>query len=187
MDWLAHILTFDMRACSLPDACAMQGINPSLYEMSLKMTTIQKLLIAKTEECIEKDLLLQQKDQTCAALRAMVARRPGPEVSQQLSLSKRAVGCKIRQMKVPCFTGCGFSSCTNQWTAESLLVKRSCSRRHTTMQLKSHVDYVASLRAVDRPTYCLFEIGLLYSFYLINSIFNDPFVTVLCTFLFVLI
>jgi hypothetical protein len=68
--------------------------------MSLKMTTVQKLLIAKTEECIEKDLLLQQKDQTNAALRSVLVRRPGPEVSEQLSLSKSVVRCKTRQLKV---------------------------------------------------------------------------------------
>lgn len=68
--------------------------------MTLKMMKVQKLLIAKTEECTEKDLLLQQKDQINAAMKTVVASRPGPEVSNQLSLSKHAIRCKNHQLQV---------------------------------------------------------------------------------------
>lgn len=37
----------------------LEGSDPTAYEMIQKIQTLQKKLIAKTEEVIEKDLLIQ--------------------------------------------------------------------------------------------------------------------------------
>lgn len=37
----------------------MEGSDPTTYEMILKIQMLQKRLIAKTEEVVEKDLLIQ--------------------------------------------------------------------------------------------------------------------------------
>lgn len=40
----------------------LEGSDPATYEMIQKIQTLQKRLIAKTEEVVEKDLLLQEKE-----------------------------------------------------------------------------------------------------------------------------
>jgi hypothetical protein len=37
----------------------LEGSDPSTYEMIQKIQTLQKRLISKTEEAVEKDLLIQ--------------------------------------------------------------------------------------------------------------------------------
>ena len=50
----------------------LEGSDPSTYEMIQKIQTLQKRLIAKTEEVVEKDLLIQvaakEKTQFCVGL-----------------------------------------------------------------------------------------------------------------------
>lgn len=40
----------------------LEGSDPTTYEMIQKIQTLQKRLIAKTEEVVEKDLLIQEKE-----------------------------------------------------------------------------------------------------------------------------
>ena len=41
---------------------------------------LQKRLIAKTEEVVEKGIVIQEKDKLYNELKAILARQPGPEV-----------------------------------------------------------------------------------------------------------
>merc|ERR1712023_611730 len=41
---------------------ALEGSDPATYEMIQKVKTLQKRLIAKTEEAVEKDLAIQDKE-----------------------------------------------------------------------------------------------------------------------------
>ena len=50
------------------------------------MQTLQKRLIAKTEEVVEADLLIQEKEKLYVELKNILARQPGPEVAEQLSI-----------------------------------------------------------------------------------------------------
>jgi hypothetical protein len=54
--------------------------------MIQKIQTLQKRLIAKTEEVVEKDLLIQEKEKLYMELKNILARQPGPEVAEQLSI-----------------------------------------------------------------------------------------------------
>jgi len=40
----------------------LEGSDPATYEMIQKIQTLQKRLIMKTEEVVEKDLLIQEKE-----------------------------------------------------------------------------------------------------------------------------
>lgn len=40
----------------------LEGSDPSMFEMIQKVQTLQKRLIGKTEEVVEKDLLIQEKE-----------------------------------------------------------------------------------------------------------------------------
>merc|ERR1719446_2048725 len=64
----------------------LEGSDPATYEMIQKIQTLQKRLIAKTEEVVEKDLLIQEKEKLYVELKNILARQPGPEVAEQLSV-----------------------------------------------------------------------------------------------------
>jgi len=77
----------------------LEGSDPSTYEMIHKIQTLQKRLIAKTEEVVEKDLLIQEKEKLYIELKNILARQPGPEVAEQLSVYQQNLREKTRQMK----------------------------------------------------------------------------------------
>ena len=49
-------------------------------------TNFTKRLIQKTEEVVERDLSLQEKERLYDELKVRLARQPGPEVAEQLSV-----------------------------------------------------------------------------------------------------
>merc|ERR1739843_76844 len=55
--------------------------------------------IAKTDEVVEKDLLIQEKEKLYVELKNILARQPGPEVAEQLSIYQQNLREKTRQMK----------------------------------------------------------------------------------------
>merc|ERR1712070_663533 len=77
----------------------LEGSDPDTYEMIQKIQTLQKRLIAKTEEVVEKDLLIQEKEKLYVELKNILARQPGPEVAEQLSVYQQNLRDKTRQMK----------------------------------------------------------------------------------------
>lgn len=78
----------------------MQGSDPSTYEMIQKIQTLQKRLISKTEEVVEKELLIQEKEKLYLELKHILARQPGPEVAEQLTIYQQTLKEKTKQMKV---------------------------------------------------------------------------------------
>jgi len=77
----------------------LEGSDPSTYEMIQKIQTLQKRLIAKTEEVVEKELLIQEKEKLYVELKHILARQPGPEVAEQLSIYQQTLKEKTKQMK----------------------------------------------------------------------------------------
>ena len=77
----------------------LEGSDPATYEMIQKIQTLQKRLIMKTEEVVEKDLLIQEKEKLYVELKNILARQPGPEVAEQLSVYQHNLKEKTRQMK----------------------------------------------------------------------------------------
>merc|ERR1711865_99170 len=77
----------------------LEGSDPPTYEMIQKIHTLQKRLIAKTEEVVEKDMLIQEKEMLYVELKNILARQPGPEVAEQLSIYQQNLRDKTKQMK----------------------------------------------------------------------------------------
>merc|ERR1712087_626237 len=77
----------------------LEGSDPQTYEMIQKVKTLQKLLIAKTEEVVEKDALVQEKEKLYVQLRSIIARQPGPEVAEQLTWYSQNLKEKTAHMK----------------------------------------------------------------------------------------
>ena len=70
-----------------------------MRQMVQKIQALQKRLIAKTEEVVEKDLLIQEKDKLYVELKNILARQPGPEVAEQLSIYQQGLRDKTKSMK----------------------------------------------------------------------------------------
>ncbi|CBJ29363.1 flagellar associated protein [Ectocarpus siliculosus] len=98
----------------------LEGSDPTTFEMIQKIHTLQKRLISKTEETdefacpdpppsgnkrhrrdkvVERDLLLQEKEKLYKEMKDILARQPGPEVAEQLSVYQASLKEKTRQMK----------------------------------------------------------------------------------------
>merc|ERR1712007_422947 len=67
--------------------------------MLQKIQTLQKRLIKKTEEVVEKDVIIQEKEKLYVELKNLLARQPGPEVAEQLSIYQQNLKEKTNQMK----------------------------------------------------------------------------------------
>ena len=77
----------------------LEGSDPATYEMIQKIQTLQQRLIKKTEEVVEKDMLIQEKERLYLELKKILARQPGPEVAEQLAVYQSSLKEKGRQMK----------------------------------------------------------------------------------------
>lgn len=77
----------------------LEGSDPTSYEMIQKIQTLQKRLIQKTEEVVEKDIQIQEKEKLYMELKTVLERQPGPEVAEQLSIYEHTLKEKTRQLK----------------------------------------------------------------------------------------
>jgi chromosome segregation ATPase len=78
----------------------LEGSDPSTYELIQKIQALQKRLISKTEEVVQKELLIQEKEKLYTELKHILARQPGPEVAEQLSIYQQNLKAKTKQLKV---------------------------------------------------------------------------------------
>jgi len=77
----------------------LEGTDPDTYEMIQKIHTLQRKLITKTEQVVEKEVVINEKEKLYVELKNILARQPGPEVAEQLSIYQQSLKEKTRQMK----------------------------------------------------------------------------------------
>jgi len=104
----------------------LEGSDPATYEMIQKIQTLQKRLISKTEEVknkntsiclcwhmyrflmdvisppsqvVENDQAIQEKEKLYMELKKILARQPGPEVAEQLTVYQTNLKDKTKQLK----------------------------------------------------------------------------------------
>jgi len=77
----------------------LEGTDSDSYEMITKIQTLQKRLIGKTEECVEKDVEIEQKEKALHEIREMLKRQPTVEDAKMLSTYEANLKQKKRQMK----------------------------------------------------------------------------------------
>jgi chromosome segregation ATPase len=77
----------------------LEGSDPATFELIQKIQTLQRRLISKTEEAIEKGVIIQEKEKLYNELKVVLARQPGPEVAEQLTTYQQGLKQKTRQMK----------------------------------------------------------------------------------------
>lgn len=78
----------------------LAGSDPSTFELISKIQLLQKRLIVKTEEVVEKELVIQQKEALYGEIKKILQRTPGPEVMEELQMAKSSVKTKMRESKV---------------------------------------------------------------------------------------
>ncbi|XP_023653651.1 cilia- and flagella-associated protein 58 [Paramormyrops kingsleyae] len=77
----------------------LEASDPNTYELIQKIHSLQKRLITKSEEVVEKELLLQEKEKLYVELKHILARRPGPEAAEQLQIYQQTLREKTKQLK----------------------------------------------------------------------------------------
>eukprot|EP00747_Dinoflagellata_sp_TGD_P210717 gnl/TRDRNA2_/TRDRNA2_83982_c0_seq2.p1 gnl/TRDRNA2_/TRDRNA2_83982_c0~~gnl/TRDRNA2_/TRDRNA2_83982_c0_seq2.p1 ORF type:complete len:859 (+),score=296.61 gnl/TRDRNA2_/TRDRNA2_83982_c0_seq2:153-2729(+) len=77
----------------------LEGSDPATYEMIQKVKTLQKRLISKTEEAVEKDLAIQEKEKLYLEMRNLLSKQPGPEVAEEVAKQQNGLKEKTKQMK----------------------------------------------------------------------------------------
>ncbi|KAJ8284910.1 hypothetical protein COCON_G00037600 [Conger conger] len=77
----------------------LEACDPSTFQLIQKIHSLQKRLITKSEEVVEKELLLQEKERLYVELKRILARQPGPEVAEQLQIYQHTLREKTKQLK----------------------------------------------------------------------------------------
>ncbi|TPX40484.1 hypothetical protein SeMB42_g05979 [Synchytrium endobioticum] len=77
----------------------LAGSDPSTFELITKIHALQKRLIAKTEEVVEKELAVQQATRLYHDVKISLQRQPGPEVLEELRMVRSALKSKVSECK----------------------------------------------------------------------------------------
>ncbi|XP_026787942.2 cilia- and flagella-associated protein 58 [Pangasianodon hypophthalmus] len=77
----------------------LEASDPSTFELIQKIHSLQRRLITKSEEVVEKELLLQEKEKLYVELKHILARQPGPEAAEQLQIYQQTLKEKTKQLK----------------------------------------------------------------------------------------
>ena len=77
----------------------LECTDPETYEMIQKIQSLQKRLIAKTEEVSEKDVLIQEKEKLYIELKNILAKQSGPEVAEKLQVYQQNLKERTHQLK----------------------------------------------------------------------------------------
>merc|ERR1712003_324341 len=77
----------------------LEGSDPAMYEMMQKVKALQKRLISKTEEAVEKDLAIQEKEKLYLEMNNLLAKQPGPEIVEEVGKQQQSLKEKTKQMK----------------------------------------------------------------------------------------
>merc|ERR1712151_453929 len=77
----------------------LEGTDAAMYEMMQKVKTLQKRLISKTEEAVEKDLAIQEKEKLYLEMNNLLEKQPGPEVLSEVAKQQNSLKEKTKTMK----------------------------------------------------------------------------------------
>jgi len=76
----------------------LESTDIETYELIQKIQSLQKRLIAKTEEVSEKDVLIQEKEKLYIELKNILAKQSGPEVGDKLAEYQKNLKERSKQL-----------------------------------------------------------------------------------------
>ncbi|CDI83134.1 hypothetical protein, conserved [Eimeria praecox] len=77
----------------------LEGTDPAKVELVKKIQSLQKRLIAKTEEVIERDLQIQEREKLFVQLKTTLNKQPGAEVFARMQSLQTDVRTKTKQLR----------------------------------------------------------------------------------------
>lgn len=77
----------------------LEGIDPDALEMHYKINLLQKRLISKTEECVEKEITIQDITKEASNLKRIVNKKPTLEIEEAIRLYKQMIQENSMKMK----------------------------------------------------------------------------------------
>ena len=77
----------------------LEGSDPARWTQVQRLQELQTRVISKTQEVMDKDILIQEKEVLYVELKNVLGRQPGPEVAEQLELYEYNLKQKHKQMK----------------------------------------------------------------------------------------
>lgn len=77
----------------------LESTDIETYELIQKIQSLQKRLIAKTEEVSEKDVLIQEKEKLYIELKNILAKQSGKEVTEKLVVYQQNLKERSKQLK----------------------------------------------------------------------------------------
>lgn len=77
----------------------LEGSDPKRYELLQKIQLLQKRLLTKTEQLVERDLQLKEKERVYDEMKVLLSRQVGPEAIEQLSKYQQLLREKSRHLK----------------------------------------------------------------------------------------
>ncbi|KAK1802577.1 hypothetical protein P4O66_004231 [Electrophorus voltai] len=96
----------------------LEASDPSTFELLQKTQTLQRLLLKKTEEVVQKDHLLQEKEKLYVELKHVLARQPGPEAAKQINILQHTLKKKTRELQAITAEASAFQAKTMQYKCE---------------------------------------------------------------------
>ncbi len=77
----------------------LEGKDPATYNLIMKIHSLQRRLIAKTEELAEKDVLIKEKESLYVELKNILAKQSGPEVAEKLEVYQQNLKERVKQLR----------------------------------------------------------------------------------------
>ncbi|KAL8272314.1 hypothetical protein Esti_003768 [Eimeria stiedai] len=77
----------------------LEGSDPAKLELVKKIQSLQKRLIAKTEEVIDRDLQIQEREKLFVQLKTTLDHQPGVEVFEQMQNLQADVRTRTKQLR----------------------------------------------------------------------------------------
>lgn len=76
----------------------LESSDPKRYDKILQIQALQRQLVAMSDQVIQNDLLIQEKEKIYVELKHVVARHPGPEVEEQILVYQQTLKDKTKQL-----------------------------------------------------------------------------------------
>ena len=137
----------------------LEGSDPELLDLIARYATLQKRLILKTEEVVERDMVVADRDHLCADLKARLASAPGAELVEQLSATQNALSERTRQLKALASEANMFQTQASESKYEvERLTRELLEAKRSMFEAKKKAALVPSARkasasAVDLPSF----------------------------------
>ena len=75
----------------------LESSDPKRYEKILQIQSLQKELVSKSDDIVQSDLLIQEREKVYMELKKVIARQPGPEVEEQVLVYQQTYKDKVKQ------------------------------------------------------------------------------------------